>query len=103
LGTVRALVERLGMPQYAEFGQNTFVGSPAQAQAHVSSPTAQGFFAIFAWFDFEEGGGAVFELRLSVLGGITDVLRRGACTWPAPPRPAPPRRASGWRSGAYYY
>ncbi len=61
--------QRLGMPHYAEYGQNTFVGSQAQAQAHVSSPTARGFFAIFAWFDFKEGGGAVLEQRLSVLSG----------------------------------
>ena len=75
------------MPRYAEFGQNTFVGSPAQAQAHVSSPTAGGLFSVFAWFDFDEGGGAVFELRLSVLGGIRDVLRRGTCA--SGQRPAP--------------
>jgi hypothetical protein len=65
------------MTRHAEYGHTTFVGTPAQAEAHVSSPTAQGYFAVFAWFDFEEGGGAVFEIRLHVLGGIKDVLRRG--------------------------
>lgn len=65
------------MPHYAEFGTNTFVGSPAQAEAWASSPTAQGFFAVIAWFDFEEGGGGIFEIRLHVLEGVKEVLRRG--------------------------
>ena len=65
------------MVRHAEFGANTFMGTPAEAEAHVSSPTAQGYFAIFAWFDYEEGGGAVFELRLHMQAGIQDVLRRG--------------------------
>lgn len=101
---------RRGMPRYAEFGVNTFVGSPSsRAEAYTSSPTPQGYFAVLAWcvretcsfqawppcvttfggvacaeretclnrFDFEEGGAAVFELRLHVLQGVVDILRRG--------------------------
>jgi hypothetical protein len=38
------------MPRYAEFGTNTFVGSPSGlAQAYASSPTPQGYFAVLAW------------------------------------------------------
>ena len=65
------------MPRYSEFGTNTFVGSPAQAECHVSSPTVQGYFSVLGWFDFEEGGGAVFELRMHMLEGVKEVLRQG--------------------------
>ena len=65
------------MPHYAEFGINTFVGSPAQGEAYVSSPTPRGFFSVLAWFDFESPGCAVFELRVHLVEGVKDVLRRG--------------------------
>jgi hypothetical protein len=65
------------MPRYAEFGINTFVGSPAQGEAYASSPTPRGFFSVLAWFDFESPGCAVFELRVHLVEGVKDVLRRG--------------------------
>ena len=38
------------MPRYAEFGVNTFVGSPSgKAEAYASSATPQGYFAVLAW------------------------------------------------------
>ena len=66
------------MPRYAEFGINTFVGSPAQGEAYASSPTPRGFFSVLAWFDFESPGCAVFELRVHLVEGVKDVLRRGS-------------------------
>ena len=65
------------MPRNAEHSPNTFVASPTDRSACVSSYTSDAEWFAFFSFIFEDGGVAIFELRVHVQIGIRRALQLG--------------------------
>jgi len=65
------------MPRNAEHSPNTFIASPTDCSACVSSCTPDAEWFAFFSFIFEDGGVAIFELRVHVQTGVRRALQRG--------------------------
>eukprot|EP00961_Rhodomonas_salina_P272268 3678993-Rhodomonas_salina.4 len=55
------------MPRYGEFGGNAFIAGPADAEAYISSATADGHFFLLVWISYDRGGAALFLFKICLV------------------------------------